>query len=110
MTKPFDMALFLNGVLDGSQSTQERHLRQALLIQEAIQQRWKRGNPWSWQLKHVHWFLTQHLKNHSDYTKYYYCLTIRLIWKRLGHNEPSRLLSILKTSDSFKHNQKKRCI
>lgn len=40
MTKPFDMALFLSGVLDGSQSTQERHLRQALLIQEAIQQRW----------------------------------------------------------------------
>ena len=61
MTKPFDMALFLSGVLTGSKATQQRHLRQARAMQVAIQQRWQRDNPWTWQLKHVRWFLTQHL-------------------------------------------------
>lgn len=42
MTNPFDMALFLNGVLSGSQARQQRHLRQARLMQAAIQQRWRR--------------------------------------------------------------------
>ena len=83
MTKPFDMALFLSGVLTGSHATQQRHLRQARIMQAAIQQRWQRGNPWTWQLKHVSWFLTQHLKDHSDDTYYYYRLTSLLIWKRL---------------------------
>lgn len=29
MSKPFDMELFLAGVLSGSRATQQRHLRQA---------------------------------------------------------------------------------
>ena len=65
MTKPFDMALFLSGALTGSTATQHRHLRQARIMQAAIQQRWHRDNPWSWQLKHVHWFLHHHLKDSS---------------------------------------------
>jgi hypothetical protein len=62
VSRPFDMALFLSGVLTGSKVTQQRHLRQARIMQAAIQQRWQRDNPCTWQLKHVRWFLTQHLK------------------------------------------------
>nr|WP_197979698.1 hypothetical protein [Pseudomonas sp. CFBP 13602] len=69
------MALFLSGVLNGSQAIQQRHLPQARVMQAAIQQRWQRDNPGTWQLKHVRWFLTQHLKDHSDATQYYYRLT-----------------------------------
>jgi hypothetical protein len=67
VTRSFDMALFLSGVLTGSKATQQRHLRQARIMQAAIQQRWQRDNPWTWQLKHVRWFLTQHLKDHSEF-------------------------------------------
>ncbi|MCF5668677.1 MULTISPECIES: hypothetical protein [Pseudomonas] len=83
MRKPFDMALFLSGVLIGSTSTRQRHLRQARIMQAAIKQRWQRDNPWTWQLKHVRWFLTQHLKDHSNASRYYYRLTASLIWKRM---------------------------
>jgi hypothetical protein len=84
MTKPFDMALFLSGALTGSTATQQRHLRQARIMQAAIQQRWQRDNPWRWQLKHMRWFFTQHLKNRSDATRYHYRLTALLIENRLG--------------------------
>ncbi|WP_256579616.1 MULTISPECIES: hypothetical protein [unclassified Pseudomonas] len=47
---------------------------------------WQRNNPCIWQLKHVRWFLTQHLKDHSDATRYYYQLTALLIWERLGND------------------------
>lgn len=83
MTKPFDMTLFLSGVLTGSKATQQRHLRQARIIQAAIQQRWQRDNPWTWQLKHLRWFLTQRLQDHSDASRYYYQITTQLILKRL---------------------------
>ncbi|WP_410481371.1 hypothetical protein ACJ70E_03075 [Pseudomonas plecoglossicida] len=84
MTKPFDMALFLSGVLVGSKATQQRHLRQARVMQVAIHHRWQRDNPWTWKLKHVRWFLTQYLSNHSDASRYYYRLTASMIWKRMG--------------------------
>jgi len=87
VTKIFDMELFLSGVLTGSKVTQQRHLRQAQIMQAAIQQRWQCDNPWTWQLKHVRWFFTQHLKDHSDATRYYYRLTTLLIWKRLGNHQ-----------------------
>ncbi|OPA85102.1 hypothetical protein BFW88_23645 [Pseudomonas fluorescens] len=86
MSKPFDMALFLSGVLTGSKATQQRHLRQARVMQMAIQKRWQRDNPWTWQFKHVRWFLTQHLRDHSEATQYYYRLTALLVWKRLGND------------------------
>ncbi|WP_448093983.1 hypothetical protein [Pseudomonas lini] len=84
MSKPFDMALFLSGVLSGSKVTQQRHLRQARLMQAAIQQRWQRDNPWTWQLKHVRWFLNYHMNQRSESTRYYYLLTIHLLAVRLG--------------------------
>ena len=84
MIKTFDMNLFLSGVLKGSKSTQQRHQRQARKMQEAIQQRWRRDNPWSWKQKHLRWFLIQHLKNHSKSSRYYYQLTAKLICMRLA--------------------------
>ncbi|WP_223466792.1 hypothetical protein [Pseudomonas sp. GL-RE-26] len=84
MTKPFDMALFLNGVLSGSQATQHRHLRQARFIQAAIQQRWQRDNPWTWRKKHLAWFLNNRLESRAEATRYRYRLTIQLIALRLG--------------------------
>ena len=84
MSKPFDMGLFLAGVLTGSHATRQRHLRQARAIQSAIADHWQRDNPWTWQLKHVRWFLTQYLKDHSDASRYRYRLTAALILKRRG--------------------------
>ncbi|MFF5867665.1 hypothetical protein [Pseudomonas sp. NPDC012596] len=84
MSKPFDMTLFLSGVLTGSKATQKRYLLQARVMQAAIQQRWNQDDPWMWQAKYLRWFLTQHLKGHSDATRYYYLLTSKLIWRRLG--------------------------
>lgn len=41
MSKPFDIELFLIGVLTGSNTTRQRHLRQAKVIQDAITKRWQ---------------------------------------------------------------------
>lgn len=62
MTKPLDMSLLLSGVLSGSKATQQRQLTQAQIMQAVIQQQWQRDNPWTWQLKHFHWFFTRYLK------------------------------------------------
>jgi hypothetical protein len=78
------MELFLAGVLTGSYTTRQRHLRQAKAIQSAIAERWLRGTPWTWQKKHLHWFLTHHLNLRSESTRYYYMLTIQRLTHRLG--------------------------
>lgn len=83
MSKPFDMELFLAGVLTGSHATRQRHLRQATLIQEEIAKRWQRNTPWAWQRKHLAWFLESHLRTHNEATRYYYFLTVRLLTNRL---------------------------
>ncbi|MDG9875312.1 hypothetical protein IYR97_03300 [Pseudomonas fulva] len=87
MSKPFDMELFLNGVLIGAKSTKQRHLQQAKAMQAAIQRRWQRDSPWNWQLKHVRWVFTHHLRDHSEASRYYYRLTTQLIWKKLGKDQ-----------------------
>lgn len=84
MSKAFDMELFLAGVLTGSHTTRQRHLRQAKAIQKAIADRWQRDNPWTWQKKHLTWFLSHRGQSHAEPTHYYYLLTIRLIVSRLG--------------------------
>lgn len=84
MSKPFDMKLFLAGVLTGSQAMRRRHLRQATIIQAAIAERWQREMPWGWQRKHLDWFLRSDLEQRSDDTRYYYLLTVKLITRRLG--------------------------
>jgi hypothetical protein len=81
--KPFDMELFLAGVLSGSHATRQRHLRQAGLIQISIAERWGRDTPWAWQRKHVVWFLDHRLGQRSEATRYYYVLTVRLLTRRL---------------------------
>lgn len=83
MSKPFDMELFLAGVLTGSHATQQRHLRQAKIIQAEIAARWQRQTPWAWQRKHLAWFLEHHLSHRRKATRYYYVLTIRLLARRL---------------------------
>lgn len=83
MSKPFDMELFLAGVLTGSHATQQRHLRQARIIQAEISERWQRQTPWAWQKKHVAWFLEHRLSGRSEATRYYYLLTVRLLARRL---------------------------
>ncbi|WP_085692843.1 MULTISPECIES: hypothetical protein [unclassified Pseudomonas] len=83
MRKPFDMELFLAGVLTGSHASRQRHVRQAKIIQAEIAERWQRQEPWTWQKKHVAWFLEQRLNRRSDATRYYYLLTVRLLAHRL---------------------------
>lgn len=83
MNKPFDMELFLAGVLTGSHSTRLRHLRQAKLIQAEIYKRWERKTPWAWRRKHLVWFLDHPLSQQSETTRYYYLLTVRLLARRL---------------------------
>jgi hypothetical protein len=84
MSKPFDMELFLKGVLSGSHATRFRHIRQAETIQTAIADRWHRDNPWTWQQKHFVWFLNHQVNGHAESTRYYFVLTMRLLTKRLG--------------------------
>jgi len=83
MRKPFDMEFFLAGVLTGSHASRQRHVRQAKIIQAEIAERWQRQEPWTWQKKHVAWFLEQRLNRRSDATRYYYLLTVRLLARRL---------------------------
>ena len=84
MSKPFDMKLFLAGILTGAHDTRQRHLRQAKAIQVAIANRWQRDNPWTRQQKHLYWFLNQHLDQYAESTRYYYLLTVYLLNYRLG--------------------------
>ncbi|MCO7056981.1 hypothetical protein ACUZXZ_22830 [Pseudomonas juntendi] len=83
MSKPFDMELFLAGVLTGSHATRQRHLRQAKLIHAEITERWQLETPWAWQRKHVVWFLEHRLAERCELTRYYYLLTVRLLARRL---------------------------
>ncbi|MFJ4194720.1 hypothetical protein [Pseudomonas sp. NPDC089534] len=83
MSQPFDMELFLAGVLTGSHATRQRHLRQARIIQDEISERWQRHTPWVWQKKHLAWFLEHRINQRSDATRYYYLLTVRLLARRL---------------------------
>ncbi|PSS58858.1 hypothetical protein [Pseudomonas sp. BBP2017] len=83
MSKSFDMELFLTAVLTGSHATRQRHLRQAIIIQAEIAERWQRQTPWGWQKKHVAWFLKHRLNRRSEATRYCYLLTVRLLTRRL---------------------------
>lgn len=84
MSKPFDMEIFMSGVLTGAHVTRERHIRQAKTIQAGISERWNRDSPWTWRRKHLAWFCDQKLSKRSSMTRYYYTLTIKLIEIRLG--------------------------
>jgi len=83
MSKPFDMELFLDGVLTGSHATRQRHLRQARAIHAAIAKRWQRETPWGWKRKHLAWFLEHQFSQRAGATRYYYLLTAKLLAQRL---------------------------
>nr|WP_244655851.1 MULTISPECIES: hypothetical protein [unclassified Pseudomonas] len=80
----FRYGISLTGILTGAHTTRRRHLRQANAIQEAISDRWHRNKPWTWQQKHLAWFLSCHVGRHANSTNYYYRLTVNLIILRLG--------------------------
>lgn len=84
MRKPFNMNLFLAGVLTGSHVTRQRHVRQAKIIQAKIAERWQLESPWAWRRKHVAWFLEHRLAMQCKATRYYYLLTVQLLVRRLG--------------------------
>ncbi|MCY1424990.1 hypothetical protein D9M71_407660 [compost metagenome] len=65
MRKLFDIELFLAGVLTGAHDTRVRHIQQAKLIQAAISKRWQRDSPWTWQRKHLAWFLEEQKNSHA---------------------------------------------
>ncbi|MDU9040785.1 hypothetical protein ABVN18_29265 [Pseudomonas canadensis] len=92
MSTAFDMELFLSGVLTGSHTTRQRHLRQAKAIQAAIADRWHRDNPWTWQQKHLDWFLNHHVNHRSKSTRYYYLLTVNFLIRRLGKSWKFKVL------------------
>lgn len=108
MSKPFDMELFLAGVLTGSHTTRQRHLRQAKAIQAAIDNRWHRDNPWTWQRKYLVWFLNHHVIQRAESTRYYYVLTMRLLTLRLGKSWKFKAIDEGGThsQDSFKAKRK----
>lgn len=83
MSKRFEMALFMAGVLTSSHATRQRHLRQAKIIQAEIAKRWQRETSWAWQRKHVAWFLEHRMSGRSEATRYNYVLTVRLLARRL---------------------------
>ncbi|WP_457241056.1 hypothetical protein [Pseudomonas chlororaphis] len=80
-------------VLTRSHATRQRHLWKAKLFQAEIAERWKRERPWTWQRKHVTWFLENRLGRRSEATRYYYVLTVRLIARRLEKSWPNVLRS-----------------
>ncbi|MGY2169793.1 hypothetical protein [Pseudomonas gingeri] len=86
MSKPFDMEVLLAGVLTGSHMTRQRHVRQAKIIQAEIAKRWQRQTPWTWQRKHVAWFLESRMSHRSEATRYYYLLTVRMLALRLARS------------------------
>lgn len=77
-----DMHLFLRDVLSGSPSSRDRHLRQARIIQNAINERWGIANPHRWQVKHLRWFLEEHCAELAPPSRYRYWLTVALIARR----------------------------
>lgn len=91
MSRHFDMIGFLAGVLTGSQTTGQRHLRHAKVMQKKIAERWQRETLWVWQKKYAAWFLQFYLCHHTYFTRYYYLLTAYLIARRL---EESWIFSI----------------
>lgn len=52
--------------------------------QVAISNRWHQDNPWTWQQKHLAWFLNHDVNQHAESMCYYYLLTMHLLTFRLG--------------------------
>lgn len=50
MNAPYNMEIFLAGILKGSQATRKRQISQAKIIQIAISTRWHKNNPRTWKL------------------------------------------------------------
>jgi hypothetical protein len=60
---------------------------QANIIQQVIHERWGLVRPEQWQVKHLRWYLQEHLKTKSPATRYRHWLTVAKIVQRLAKNE-----------------------
>lgn len=76
------MEIFISGVLKGAPETCIRHIQRANKIKLAIESRWKIRHPAQYQVKHLRWFLAEHIKREKPNARYQYWLTVKLIVKR----------------------------
>lgn len=107
MREAFDITLFISGVLSGSKTTRQRHIKQAQFIQITISQYWCKRSPWTWQEKHIRWLLTIHLKSKSPSTRYYYYLTAKIIWRRMNRHLPPNVLTEVRMTEHRTRTQNK---
>lgn len=70
------MKNFLGKRLTGASITIKKHHDRAMVIADAIFQRFG-AHVYQYQQKHLVWFLTQHNRNFSKGTRYNYFLTIK---------------------------------
>lgn len=80
---PFDMKLFLTGVLTGLQATRNAICDRLRLSMLQSQHAGSEKRPGLGKESSFAWFLDHHLDRRSEATRYYYKLTIRLLARRL---------------------------
>lgn len=76
------MEIFIEGVLKGAPTTSRRHIQRANKIKMAIESRWNIRHPAQYQVKHLRWFLAEHIKFEKPDVRYQYWLTVKLIVER----------------------------
>ncbi len=76
------MEIFIAGVLKGAPATRRRHIQRANTIKLAIESRWNIRHPAQYQVKHLRWFLAEHIKLDNSNARYQYWLTVKLIVQR----------------------------
>lgn len=81
------MTLFISGGLTGAPTSRKRDLMQAEKIHEALAEHWGLHHPAQWRVKHLRWFLAEHLKFASSDTRYRYWLTVKKIITQLKKEE-----------------------
>src|SRR5262245_32971809 len=79
-----NILLYMEGVLSGAPSMQDKHRKRLIAIQSAIFIRWGIKNPEQWRVKHLRWFLQEHMKDNAASYRYDFWLTVREITKRRG--------------------------
>ena len=68
----------LKNSLSGKKDFIDSHIRRAEAIAEAVWKKWQ-VTPATWQVKHLRWFLTHHVRKLSDSRRYEYWLTVRVL-------------------------------
>ncbi len=71
-------ALLVKRLPGSKRGTVRHHLVRAAYIGATIWRRWHVG-PFQWQVKHVHWYMTEKTKEYVSSTRYRHWLTVRLL-------------------------------